>query len=190
MKRHWPSFREQMLAPLVTRRYGDWAWHPSERMFRELCRHARLLYACHDGRRLGATVVVTRGREVWIPFLGVLNGADDHVRSGVIAALYKMTLEWARDNGNQELDFGRTCAFPNDGLARFKRKWGLRPVADPLSPRYAMKVGPRSAVLAEAFARQPVYVLDPTVLHRRSLVGGRSLVAFCGSAGMGHAPLE
>jgi hypothetical protein len=122
--------------------------------------------------------------------LGVLGGADIHVRGGVIAALYKMTLEWARDNGIEEIDFGRTCAFPNDGLARFKRKWGLRPVADPLSPRYAMKVDPRSVVLAEAFARQPLYVLDPNVLRRRSLVGGHGLAAFCGSAGMSCAPLK
>ena len=185
----WPEFREQMLAPLVTRRFGDWAWHPSESMLREIGRRARLLYACRDGERVGGIVVVLRGKEAWIPFLGVRDGADTHVRSGAIAALYKLTFDWAGDNGIDEIDFGRTCPFPYDGIARFKRKWGLRPAADPLSPRYAMRVSPRSELLAEAFARRPVYVLDPAEVRRRSVLGGERLAAFCGSRGTASAPL-
>lgn len=186
---HWRTFRDDMLAPLVHRRYGESAWHPSDRMLHELGRAAHLLYVCRDEQRLGGVVAVTRGKEVWIPFLGVRDGSEALVKSGVTAALYKLTLEWARDSGFEELDFGRTCPFSGDGLARFKRKWGLRPVTDALSPRYAMRVGTRSPRLAEAFARQPVYVLDPTGVGRSRVPGGERLATFRGMDGGAPAPL-
>jgi len=53
------------------------------------------------------------------------------------------------------MDVGSTAPFLDDGLARYKRKWGFAPEADPLSPLIAIQTASRAGV-AQALGGGPV----------------------------------
>ena len=107
---------------------------------RALRREARILFLEQEGRRVAGACVVCRDGVAWVPILGVAGGDVERMRKGALAAAYAMTFEWAKAAGMQRINLGRTGAYGSDGIARYKRKWGLTPEDDPLSPLVAVRV--------------------------------------------------
>ena len=62
------------------------------------------------------------------------------LREGALAALYLLTFEWARRLGYRCFDAGNTEPFKHDGVARFKAKLGLTPVANPTAMTTALYI--------------------------------------------------
>jgi hypothetical protein len=58
----------------------------------------------------------------------------------------------------RRFDAGRTHAFERDGLARYKRKWGMSPTRDPLSNLIAVRVDPKNRALQRAIEREPFWI--------------------------------
>ena len=46
------------------------------------------------------------------------------LKKGLGAASYYFLILWAKENSIKQIDFGTSRAFLNDGVSRFKRKWG------------------------------------------------------------------
>ena len=86
----------------------------------------------------------------------MLDGDPILFRRGASLAALTLGIEWARAEGCRQVDAGRTGPFLGDGVLRLKRKWGLRPVVDPLAHVVAVRV--RSPAARTAFAREPVLV--------------------------------
>ncbi|MFN2433324.1 MAG: GNAT family N-acetyltransferase [Gemmatimonadota bacterium] len=166
----WREFFEGMVLPHARRRFERRAWLASPRLRRDLAARARLLFVRHEGRRVAGECVVARGPVLWSPLLGIRDGDPELLRRGAVAALYGLVFVWARENGFRTVDQGRTSPFLRDGLVRYKRKWGLDPIADPLAHLVALRVNPRSEPLAAAFAREPLLVES-----------GRALEPFAGT---------
>ena len=153
----WEQFYDTMLVPQALSRFGNAAWLPSRRFLREIAARGVLHFVRLDGRRLAGICTVRHGDTIWLPVSGVLNGDPVLLRQGVSAAAYAQIFAWARGQGARRIDAGRTGPFVNDGIPRTKAKWGLRPVADPLSYLLALRIKP-SEPLRRAFASQPVMV--------------------------------
>jgi GNAT superfamily N-acetyltransferase len=153
----WDEFYATMVVPQAERRFGDAAWIPSPAFLRALRKAGVLLFVCRAGARVGGFCIVPSGDRAWCPLLGILAGDESLRREGVLAAVYTFIVDWAKSRGYRIIDMGRTSPFASDGIAAYKRKWGLAPVLDPLSALFAVKLG-ASPVAAEVFAREPVTV--------------------------------
>lgn len=136
----WREFEDSMVVPYARERFGSDAWIASPAMMRALRREARILFLEQEGRRVAGACVLCRDGVAWIPMLGVSGGDVERMREGALAATYAMTIEWARAAGMERINMGRTRGYGSDGIARYKRKWGLTPEDDPLSPLVAVCV--------------------------------------------------
>jgi hypothetical protein len=154
----------EMVLPLVRRRFGDDAWHPTPTYLRQIRSRSTLLFVTDGGRRLGGTFLIRTLDQILMPLLGVRDGDPDLVRTGVVAAIYSASADCGRRSGAKWMDIGRTTPFHRDGLARYKRKWGFSPTPDPLSPVIGLWTGSRHAGLAAALRRQPFMTLDGPML--------------------------
>ena len=156
----WREFYEEMVLPLAHDRFGTDAWVASPGLLRDFRRAGRLFFVLRDGRRVAAGCGIGAGKVFWLPLIGVRGGDPALMAEGASTAACALPLAWARDNGFEILDWGRTSPFVNDGVQKFNRKWGLTPVPDPLAHVTALRVNPRSSALRAAFAREPVLTLD------------------------------
>lgn len=153
--RDWEEFYETMLAPQALSRFREKAWLPGQQLLRELAARGLLHYILRDGQRVAGICTVRHGDTIWLPVSGVLNGDPALLRQGVSVAVFAQIFAWARGQGVRQIDAGRTTPFMNDGIARTKTKWGLRPVLDPLSHLLALRINPNSPIRG-AFTSQPV----------------------------------
>jgi hypothetical protein len=154
----WNEFRRRMLIPYAQQRFGDEASILSPVVLRSLKARGRLFFLTEEGTRVaGLCVICTRG-QVWMAALGVQDGDLSLMKQGTLAGLYELTIEWAKANGMHRLDAGRTSAFERDGLARFKRKWGMSPARDPLSNLIAVRVDPAQHAMQLAIEREPFWI--------------------------------
>jgi len=156
--RDWAQFERDMVIPYAKRRFGDEAWIPSSGYLRAVRARGKLLFVTKDGERVAGACVLRGRKEAWVVAVGVRDGDIDLMRGGAIAAVYGLTIGWARGLGVRRMDFGRTSAFQLDGIARFKRKWGMSPIRDPLSPLIAIQLAPAQPALRRAMERQPFMV--------------------------------
>jgi hypothetical protein len=152
----WDEFFFQMLAPHARNRFGEMASIPSAREWRGIVCHARLLFVRRGNERVAGFTAIPKGEMLWSPRLGVRDASL--LKEGVVAAGYALLFQWARENGFQRIDLGRTSPFIRDGVYRYKRKWGLAPVADPAVRFTAAAIDPACGTLRQAFARQPVLI--------------------------------
>ena len=78
----------------------------------------------------------------------------------------------------RHLDAGRSPAFESDGLADYKRKWGMTPVPEPFSHLIAIRVDPSEQALRLAMERHRFWIetdADGLELYpSRPLTAGRA----------------
>jgi hypothetical protein len=152
----WDEFESTMVRPLARTRHGEKAWLVSPRLLQQLARTGTLHLVSLEGKRVAGVCSVPRGDTVWIPLSGIRNGDPTLMRRGAGVAALAAMLDWAREQGFRWVDGGRTSPFLRDGVQQFKRKWGLRPVSEPLAHVVAMWVG--SPLGRSVLARSPVLI--------------------------------
>jgi hypothetical protein len=154
----WNQFEQQMLLPYAHRRFGQEARRPGPGLLRNAATRGQLLFLRHQGRRIAGMCVLCNGSEAWFAALGVSGGDVNLMRDGAIAGLYALGIDWARRIGMRRFDASSTFAFELDGLARYKRKWGMSPVREQLTPLIAMRVDPTHKALRLAIEREPFWI--------------------------------
>lgn len=152
----WREFFDRMLLPHATARFEDTAHVPSSLTMRQLRNKGRLLFIRHGNRRVGGGCILPTGRWALFERLGIRDGDVDLMRDGALAALYLFAIDWARDRGFEYFDAGSTLPFPDDGLARYKAKFGLTSEANPFALSTGFHVR-RGSVLERVLGRRPVY---------------------------------
>jgi hypothetical protein len=152
--RDWDEFYRTMVEPQAHARHGADAWVASESFLRQLSRIGTLHFVVENGIRVAGICTVPRGDTLWFPLLAVRGGDAELLQRGASVAALALPIEWARQNNYRRIDLGRTGPFVNDGLQRYKRKWGFVPVCDPLSLVVAVRIGSNEG--RSAFSRAPV----------------------------------
>jgi hypothetical protein len=159
----WEEFYRVMVGPQALARHGATAWVPSPQLMKEFSAVGILHFITQGGTRVAGICTVPRGDTLWLAISGVRHGDPALLRQGAGFAILALTIEWARSQGYQSLDAGRTGPFIRDGLQQFKRRWGMAPVPDPLAHVAAVWVA--SPAARQAFAREPVLVEDGSALR-------------------------
>ena len=57
---------------------------------------------------------------------GIMDEQIDCLKKSISAASYYFSIMWAKEKGAKFLDFGTCRPFLNDGLFRYKKKWGAK----------------------------------------------------------------
>jgi hypothetical protein len=92
---------------------------------RQWFRHGGVLFAEQDGVRLAGMLYMRFGRQYHICVMGTMDGRYEPVRLGAMAALWIFGIRHARDMGCTRVVFGGSRAVLQDGVLRFKAKWGV-----------------------------------------------------------------
>lgn len=127
-------FYHRMHLPTMRARHGERSRSESIVAAREaILRYGCLFFVQEGGRRVAGALcqVSTNGHTITTRLLGVLDGEDEHYRSGAFKAVYHLLLDWAARHGAAEVDFFGTEALVSKGIFQWKRKFHPRVVLPP-----------------------------------------------------------
>lgn len=117
-------FYERLYRPHIFERFGESATVVSRERFIKECRHAQIIHLIHRDKVLGGVVVRLSKKQLSIVWVGMDKGLDDDEFRGTADALDLFTLFYAYNQGCRFLDMGGSRAHLNDGVLRYKKKWG------------------------------------------------------------------
>ena len=121
-------FISDMYLPYIRQTHGEGAVVATLDDFKEEAdKGAELLLVDHDSKSVAGVLLGLDNLERMDALvLGVLDGDQNLVKAGAIAAIYYFSLLHAQKRGYQKLFLGGARPFLNDGPFQYKKKWGLR----------------------------------------------------------------
>lgn len=124
-KADFDLFYHDMYRPSVTERHGSEALvTPYKVQYEWWFRAGGLLLAEKDHLPLAGTLTYIANRRCYGIEAGVLNGDQALLRRGIKTYLVHGTIEWAKSQGAEVLDFGGSRPWLSDGALNFKKGWG------------------------------------------------------------------
>jgi hypothetical protein len=127
-------FHRTMFLPYIIPRFGKTAQIASVAYMKNLIRKGTLLIVKKGEEKVSGLLISTTGKNPLLAFMGVKDGREDLVRDGVISALYYFSILWAKEAGYKTMDFGHARPLLNDGLLRYKKRWGMKVMNSPRKP--------------------------------------------------------
>jgi len=127
-------FYHHMHKPYLQSRYEDLVILEPEWKFMRQCRKGCLMQIIREGQVMGGVVLHRTDARLAYVWIGIRKGLEPELMKGVFSAMYYFTLLHGYEGGCGEVDFLGTRPIINDGLFRYKRKWGTF-VADSPIPR-------------------------------------------------------
>lgn len=118
------EFYDHMHAPFVRNRFGVLGTPKNRESLRAAFQRGGILWVHRDGDRLAGALIENRGQLIVLNSMGTRNGELGLVKEGVFAAVYQYCIEYAREQGCTHVGLGTSRAFLQDGVLRYKRKWG------------------------------------------------------------------
>ena len=117
-------FYDNLYLPYLTQRFGD-AFDIIDRDWLISVGEDGGLLRILDGDKVIAGVVIHYGEGYldWI-WTGALTGESSEQENGAFSSLYYHSIKHAHDKGFPTIKLNNCRAFLNDGLYRYKRKWG------------------------------------------------------------------
>ncbi|MET7437761.1 GNAT family N-acetyltransferase [Streptomyces sp. NPDC004082] len=118
-------FYRRMHLPTMASRHGEQARSADwDIALHALFRHGLVLFVREGDRRVAGVLARLEdgGQTLWMRLLGVLDGAEEHYRSGAVKAVYYLTMEWAAEHGVRRVNFSGGDPFPGQGVYQFKRR--------------------------------------------------------------------
>ena len=168
-------FYHEMYVPHIISRYGDQAIVVSEQELFRRSHGCELIQLFHNGRLIQG-VVVHKGRCLTIGWIGVSRGVEPDAMRGASDALDFFAVSYGLKSGCAAIDFGTTRPLLNDGVFRYKRKWGTH-VRKCRVPKGNIFVRPSRFVPSTIgfFTNNPLVVRDGNKLAGRILFSGERL---------------
>ncbi|MGH7230647.1 MAG: hypothetical protein ACREJU_04725 [Nitrospiraceae bacterium] len=127
-------FYHTMYEPLMRKRHADFAVIHNPDRLRRAFRHGGLIWVRRGGQRVAGGIFEQRNDELRFLSLGTADGDPALVKAGALAALYVFEIACANERGCAAIDFGGSPPILNDGLLRYKLKWGIRIGNEPQTP--------------------------------------------------------
>lgn len=123
-RRALADFHARMLVPYVSQRFGDAADVASLLNVQLHGHFSDLLQVLKGDEVVAAGVLLPRGRQLRLLWVGAVLDARGQWAQGAMNALYLFSLRHAFDRGHRVLNLAGTRPLLSDGVYRFKRKWG------------------------------------------------------------------
>ena len=117
-------FYHSVYVPFSRARYGEVAFIRNSHDLRRRLSSGGILWVHREGKRAAASLFERKARTLDLLALGTVNGDHTLVREGALAALYYYIIKLAQDLGCTTVDLRGNRPSLNDGLVRYKKKWG------------------------------------------------------------------
>ena len=118
------TFYDAMYVPFIRKRYGEQAAVRRFYSMRRLYRPGGLIWLKQGGERVAGLMFHKRPQKLEVVALGTINGEWAPVEAGAFARLYSLFIEHAETIDCTEVEMGGCRPSLNDGVLRYKRKWG------------------------------------------------------------------
>lgn len=118
------AFYRDMYVPFMRNRHQAEGYVRSARRLRRAFRRGGLLWIRRDGERTAGLLFEHRHDVLAAVVLGVAGGELRWLKAGAIGAIYAEAIEYARHHGFRAIDLRGSRPSLEDGLTRYKRKWG------------------------------------------------------------------
>lgn len=119
-------FYEHMYLPYISTVFGERSFLMSYEVMMSELESCELGLVMHEGKAVAGGILIYQDGGVRGWSLGVLDGDISLVRDGAITALYYLETLYLIAKGYSVRSFGSSRAFVNDGVLRFKLKWGAK----------------------------------------------------------------
>jgi hypothetical protein len=120
-----PLFYHEMYVPHISKRHSYLPHLNDFSLLKSIFRTSALFFIKSNDEYLGGHYLILRDKILWAKWLGIKNGNKEYLRKGVSGAINYFIIKWAIENKYEIIDFGLCRAFYNDGVFRFKKKWGM-----------------------------------------------------------------
>jgi hypothetical protein len=117
-------FYHSFYLPLSKARYGDLLVVRPAHDLRDRVRRGGILWVQRERERVAALLFEQKGGTLDVLAVGTMDGDPKLMKEGAIAALYYFVIEFARMRGCRTVDFRGSRPSLNDGVLRYKSKWG------------------------------------------------------------------
>jgi len=154
-------FYHTMYLPFLRQRHGDFAVVRSEHQVRRAFRRGGILWVHREEERIAGAVFEVRDRVLHFVALGISGDRLDLVQRGALAALYIFLIQYAAAYGCLEIDCGGSGPILNDGLLRYKAKWGVRLTRANVQHHYLVRWEAPNHVIRLFLRRLPLIFNSP-----------------------------
>lgn len=135
------DFYHHMYVRYLRTRFGNAVIiEPEGKVIRQ-CRKGELMQIIRDDQVVGCVLLHKQEGRLAYVWIGVPDTIRGDMLKGVFSAMYYYTILYGYQNGCTEVDFLGTRPLLNDGLFRYKRKWGTY-IEDSPVPRGYMLIKP------------------------------------------------
>lgn len=123
-QQHFEDFYYNMYLPYSSQRHGDHSFLTGKEEMLQQFACGELLLVKKQGASVAGMLVSYDGSIPFFRYVGVRNADWNLVRDGVVAAGYEFLLQHLEAAGHRKVNFGTSRGLLNDGVLRFKRKFG------------------------------------------------------------------
>jgi len=123
-ERDFEEFYHRMYVPYLTKRFeGEVIIEPEWKVLRQ-CRKGEIMQILRDDQVVAAVLLHCLDGRLAYVWVGVPEDLDDDLYAGAFSGMYYFTIQYGFQQGCREVDFLGSRPLLNDGLFRYKRKWG------------------------------------------------------------------
>ncbi len=122
------DFYHRLYMPYVFNRHKDLAI-PESKNYEEIkaiFQKGNLLLVKDKDKIVSGIIIITQGKTVFVEYAGV-DVKDNYLSKVAGSALYYFIIKWSKENDFHLIDFGGARPFLEDGLFKYKMKWGMTP---------------------------------------------------------------
>jgi hypothetical protein len=120
-------FYRTMYVPYILGRFGAQALLRGSDNHRRIFEgNGGLLFVEWKGQYVAGVLYKVEGKTYYFHVVGVKDGDFSYVERGGLTALFYFTIVQARELGCQQIHFGGTRSFLDDGVFQHKKRWGMR----------------------------------------------------------------
>jgi len=121
------AFYDNIYLPYILARHGELALPDGWDVMVNTAKGGELILTkSATGELLGGILLGRKSKRIYARAVGQISNGKAIMNTGVGSALYLACFERAKLHGYDRVGFGLTGPFLNDGLLKFKKKWGLR----------------------------------------------------------------
>lgn len=119
------KFYYGMYVPFTHKRHGRQAFIRNFYWMRKFFRHGGIVWVMRGRHRMSGLLYRQRGKTLQAQAMGTADGEWALLKAGANIATDLFILEHAKKIGCEFIDFGGSRPCLNDGVLRYKRKWGM-----------------------------------------------------------------
>jgi hypothetical protein len=159
--RYLEMYYYDMYLPTLKAKHGRLASPISLQRSYQHFRYGHLFLVKRDGQYVSGSLSNTRGDSMdWIS-VGVINADSQLMREGAQGAAVYAMIHWANQNGYKRINFGGCWPYVNEGVFRYKRKWGSAVrLLSHQSKRIWIKVHRNTPAVIEFLRNNPCLIMD------------------------------